>query len=78
MLLFPGEEAYYANLPGYRLLPTAQGTLLICSGQCDRADRPLSCRLFPLLPVVREGGVKVAMEGSSLACSIFSTEARFR
>lgn len=62
MLLFPGEEAYYADLPGYRLLHTPQGTLLICSGRCNRADRPLSCRLFPLLPVVREDGVKVAMD----------------
>ena len=62
MLLFPGEEAYYADLPGYRLEATAQGTLLICPGRCNRADRPLSCRLFPLLPVVRQDGVKVAMD----------------
>ena len=62
MLLFPGEEAYYADLPGYRLLPAAQGTLLICPGRCNRTDRPLSCRLFPLLPVVREDGVKVTMD----------------
>ena len=62
MLLFPGEEAYYADLPGYRLLHTPQGTLLICDRRCNRADRPLSCRLFPLLPVVREDGVKVAMD----------------
>ncbi|MGN0777943.1 MAG: hypothetical protein ACI4MJ_02245 [Aristaeellaceae bacterium] len=62
MLLFPGEEALYAALPGYRLLPTAHGTLLICPGQCQRSDRPLSCRLFPLLPVVRQDGVKVAMD----------------
>ena len=55
MLLFPGEEALYAPLPrGFSLsrddgvLP---GMLLItCSGACDRAQRPLACRLFPLLP----------------------------
>lgn len=62
MLLFPGEEAYYAGLEGYRLQPTEQGTLLICSGRCERGDRPLSCRLFPLLPLLREDGVKVATD----------------
>ena len=62
MLLFPGEEAYYADLPGYRMERTAQGTLLTCSGRCERADRPLSCRLFPLLPLLRADGVKVATD----------------
>ena len=38
------------------------GMLLICSGRCNRADRPLSCRLMPLIPVVREDGVKVATD----------------
>lgn len=62
MLLFPGEEAYYENRPGYRMLPTGTGTLLLCAGRCDRADRPLSCRLFPLLPLLRADGVKVATD----------------
>ena len=62
MLLFPGEEAYYENLAAYTMKPTELGMLLICSGRCQRCDRPLSCRLFPLLPVVREDGVKVAVD----------------
>ena len=62
MLLFPGEEAYYEGRAGYEMTPTAAGTLLICSGRCDRADRPLSCRLFPLLPLLRPDGVKVATD----------------
>lgn len=62
MLLFPGEEALFEGLPGYTLTSAELGTLLICSGRCDRAQRPLSCRLFPLLPVVREDGVKVAVD----------------
>ena len=62
MLLFPGEEAYYEGREGYRMQATENGTLLICSGRCDRADRPLSCRLMPLIPVVREDGVKVATD----------------
>ena len=62
MLLFPGEETFYADLPGYRLVETAQGMLLICPGQCDRADRPLSCRLMPLLPLLRPDGINVATD----------------
>ena len=55
MLLFPGEEALYADLPaGFSIreddsvLPGMK--LLTCEGTCDRDTRPLSCRLFPLLP----------------------------
>ena len=62
MLLFPGEEAYYEGREGYRMTVTGQGTLLICSGRCNRADRPLSCRLMPLLPLLREDGIKVATD----------------
>lgn len=62
MLLFPGEESYYEGLEGYVIRPSALGSLLICSGRCNRCDRPLSCRLFPLLPVVREDGVKVTVD----------------
>lgn len=62
MLLFPGEEAYYTQLPGYRVQQTPAGMLLTCSGDCRREDRPLSCRLFPLLPVLRPDGVKVATD----------------
>lgn len=55
MLLFPGEEACYARLPdGFSIqrddavLPGMR--LLLCNGVCDRAFRPLSCRIFPMLP----------------------------
>ena len=62
MLLCPGEEAYYAGLEGYTVTETDHGKLLTCSGRCNRQDRPLSCRLFPLLPLLREDGVKVATD----------------
>ena len=76
MLLFPGEEALYADLPeGFTLtrddaiLPGM--TLLTCRGQCDRDRRPLSCRLFPLTPVlVTEDGrekLKVRMDPRAFA-----------
>ena len=67
MLLFPGEEAYYEGREGYRMTATPAGTLLTCSGRCDRGDRPLSCRLFPLLPLLRPDGVKVATDARAKA-----------
>lgn len=71
MVLFPGEESIYQDLPeGMQLtpydaiLPGMQ--LLTCDGTCDRHTRPLSCMLFPLTPVVVEKdgrmGLKVMVD----------------
>ena len=60
MLLFPGEEALYENCAFARVVPTGfslGGTpaqLLVCDGRCDRKNRPLACRLFPLFLKFRE------------------------
>ena len=63
MLLFPGEEELYKDRPGWTIRQTALGRMLVCSGTCDRAERPLACRMFPLLPEVREdGGVRVVTD----------------
>ena len=56
MLLFPGEEACYAGKPGWTIRDTAMGRMAVCSGRCDRAERPLACRMFPLLPVPDKNG----------------------
>lgn len=56
MRLFPGEEQLVAAC-GYRLTLTSDGgELLECDGHCDRALRPLACRMFPLFPYVDEEG----------------------
>ena len=63
MLLFPGEEAAYAGKAGWRVIPSARGPVLLCPGRCAREERPLSCRLFPLLPLAREdGGIRVVTD----------------
>ena len=62
MLLFPGEEDFYEDMDGYTLQPVPQGTLLVCSGKCVRQERPLSCRIFPLFPVIRDGQVKAVTD----------------
>jgi len=59
MLLFPGEEEACRNRPGWKLRETARGWLLICSGLCSREERPLACRMFPLLPVPEGQEIRV-------------------
>lgn len=56
MLLFPGEAEAYAGKADWIIRDVAQGQLVICSGACEREERPLACRMFPLLPLPREDG----------------------
>ena len=50
MLMFPGEVT---ALP-VRIREARR--LAVCEGNCNREERPLSCRLFPLLPMEDEKG----------------------
>ena len=56
MLLFPGEAEEYRGKPGWKVLEGGAGELAVCPGTCERDDRPLSCRMFPLLPRIGEDG----------------------
>ena len=63
MLLFPTEVEAYADKPGWEIRQTARGEMVLCPGSCVREERPLSCRLFPLLPLVRDdGSIRVVMD----------------
>lgn len=62
MLLFPGEEDCYEDKEGWRILPAGQELLLICPGTCSREERPLACRMFPLIPLPAEDGAAVRMD----------------
>ena len=63
MLLFPGEDAFYSGMSEWKILRNQDRAVLVCSGTCDRRIRPLSCRLFPLLPILdADGNVKVRMD----------------
>lgn len=63
MLLFPGEDALYETCSFGRVLPAdfALGgedvKLFVCAGRCERDNRPLACRLFPLFLTFKEDGV---------------------
>ena len=62
MLLFPGEDALYRDMKEWKILQAPAGLMVVCPGTCSREDRPLACRLFPLLPVIRDGRVRVVTD----------------
>ena len=62
VFLFPGEEALVDSAARQIDSETELNgptRLFLCDGRCDRAMRPLACRIFPLTPRVLEGEVTV-------------------
>ena len=62
MILFPGEEEEYEGRAGWKLKETERGILLICDGKCRREERPLACRLFPLIPAAGKNGIRAVVD----------------
>lgn len=68
MYLFPGEEKVFKLLnPSWAKIEksdfcyefngkTKNVPILFCNGSCDRYQRPLACRIFPLTPYINEDG----------------------
>lgn len=62
MLLFPHEEEMLKNADFGEIIESNceygekdTAKLFVCKGKCDRALRPLACRIFPLLPYRHSG-----------------------
>lgn len=68
MFLFPDEKAVFSLLkPDWVRIGDTDFTyeynektygvpIAMCSGECDRYQRPLACRIFPLTPYLNENG----------------------
>ena len=50
MILFPGESTEFRTIEKYGV------RLCVCGGECNRANRPLSCMIFPFFPYMDENG----------------------
>lgn len=52
MLLYPGEEQAYQDVAWAHLVwdQHMSSWRLTCKGECPRAQRPMGCRIFPLVP----------------------------
>lgn len=62
MWLYPGEEELFRNKEGFEVCETEGNygyPMVICSGECDRDERPIACRIFPLFPIVTEEEGKI-------------------
>lgn len=75
MALFPGESELYADKEDFKITRTDYGMeLLLCNGKCNRSERPLSCRIFPLAIVNKNGTIKVIADPRSRAmCPLYRT-----
>lgn len=70
MYLFPCEEVMYSPMPEWGKIydtdfecESGKIDLITCIGHCDREKRPLSCRIFPLIPrVEKDGSFKLVMD----------------
>ncbi len=62
MELFPHEKEFFTGLDGFEVVE-AEVPLLKCSGRCERNERPLACRIFPLFPLVieKDGEEKISV-----------------
>lgn len=68
MYLFPGEKAVYDLIkPDWIKIEKTDFTytfenksynvpIAMCKGICDRYERPLACRIFPLTPYINKSG----------------------
>lgn len=50
MWLFPGEEKLFENNTDFQIKATEGNfgyPMVVCSGKCNRQQRPISCRIYP-------------------------------
>ena len=74
MYLFPGEKKVYSLLkPDWLKIEKSDFTykynnkkkhtpIAICNGDCDRYQRPLACRIFPLTPYLKDGKIEIIID----------------
>ena len=55
--LFPGERALLEGCGWGKIVDAQFAPMLVCDGACERARRPLGCRIFPLTPARGKSGL---------------------
>lgn len=83
MYLFPGEKHLFLNNKNFKVVSSdfvykdKNVDLVICKGPCKRDMRPLSCRIFPLVPYYRKKtGLKIIRDPRAFPiCPLSSKEA---
>lgn len=69
MYLFPGEKALFLHDDNFKVIPSEftygnnnVADIVICNGPCARDMRPLSCRIFPLIPYYKNGKLNIIQD----------------
>ena len=68
MYLFPGEEELFKNNSDFKIIDSEfiyngkAAKILICKGKCLRDLRPLSCRIFPIVPYIKSYGFELIFD----------------
>ncbi|MBR1408814.1 MAG: hypothetical protein IJ573_07970 [Clostridia bacterium] len=80
MLLFPGEAPLYRDCAFGRVIPAnfslggKPARLFVCGGSCARSERPLACRIFPLLVSPQPQGASLRMDPRSAGvCPLYGS-----
>ncbi len=60
MLLFPGEEKFVDK--SFNIIEKDENHFVVCGGCCNRNNRPLSCMIYPLFPVIKTVDGKQTIE----------------
>ncbi|MBO5857165.1 MAG: hypothetical protein J6Q87_02850 [Clostridia bacterium] len=77
MILFPGEEKFLDE--NIKIKETEDGLkIAVCNGSCDRNKRPLSCRIYPLFPIVTEDGKIKTIIDLRADCPLKSCDYKFQ
>ena len=72
MLLFPGEAELFEGADDFVIKKQGELDVVICNGHCNREQRPLSCRIFPLAIVYDGSRTKVIADHRSiLVCPLY-------
>lgn len=85
MYLFPGEKPLFLNNPDFKVVSSELmygekcADIVICKTACMRNTRPLSCRIFPLIPYYRkESGLKIIRDPRAYSICPLSTKEAYQ
>ena len=76
MILFPKEAEFLGVRAQTRQMQNVEVDFFVCDGTCNRARRPLSCRIFPFAPYLKDGELSVIPDPRApFLCPLLEDEA---
>ncbi len=83
MWMFPHEEEIFVKSDNFTIKQTKGNfgyPMIVCNGDCERYERPLSCRIFPLFPaIIEENGeekIRILRDPRASMCPLILDKSR--